>query len=70
MVGEVGSYFGKGDLFPLCVTVFQIETLLRVLPYFVGGDKVSSLLNFRCKIEIQRAVLLGRIATQESKRLS
>ena len=42
MVGEVGSYFGKGDLFPLCVTVFQIRTLLRVPPYFVGGDEVSS----------------------------
>ena len=32
MVGEVGSYFGKGDLFPLCVTTFQIGTLLRVPP--------------------------------------
>ena len=42
MVGEVGSYLGKGDLFPLYVTVFQIGTLLRVLPYFVGDDKVSS----------------------------
>ena len=42
MVGEVGSYFGKGDLFPLCITGFQIGTLLRVPPYFVGGDEVSS----------------------------
>ena len=42
MVGEVGSYFGNGDLFPLCVTAFQIETLLRVPPYFDGGDEVSS----------------------------
>ena len=42
MVGEVGSYFGKGDLFPLCITAFQIGTLLRVPSYFVGGDEVSS----------------------------
>ena len=40
MVGEVGSYFGKGDLFPLCVTAFQIEILLRVPPYFDGGKEV------------------------------
>ena len=41
MVGKVGSYFGKGDLFPLCITAFQIWTLLRVPSYFVGGDKVN-----------------------------
>ena len=42
MVGEVGSYFGKWDLLPLCKTAFQIGTLLRVLSYFVEGDEVSS----------------------------
>ena len=42
MVGEVGPYFGKGDLFPLCVTAFLIGPLLRVPPYFVEGDEVSS----------------------------
>ena len=42
MVGEVGFYFGKGDLFPLCVTAFQIGTLLRVPPYFFESDEVSS----------------------------
>ena len=41
MVGEVGSYFRKWDLFPLCITAFQIGTLLRVPSYFVGGDEVS-----------------------------
>ena len=40
--GEVSSYFRKGDLFPLCITAFQIGTLLRVSPYFVGSDEVSS----------------------------
>ena len=42
MVGEVGFYFEKWDLFPLCITAFRIGTLLRVPPYLVGGDEVSS----------------------------
>ena len=42
MVGEVGSYFEKWDLFPLCITAFQIGALLRVPSYFVEGDEVSS----------------------------
>ena len=42
MVVEVNSYFGEGDLFPLCVTVFQIGIMLGIPPYFVGGDEVSS----------------------------
>ena len=41
MVGEVSSYFGKGDLFPLGVTVFQIGIMLGMLPYFFGGDEVN-----------------------------
>ena len=41
-VGEVSSYFGKGDLFPLCITTFQIWMILRIPPYFVGGDEVNS----------------------------
>ena len=47
MVGEVSSYFGKGDLFPLCVTVFQIGIMLGMLPYFFGGDEVNEFLFVR-----------------------
>ena len=37
MVGEDGSYFGKGDLFFFYVTAFLIWSLLRVPSYSVGG---------------------------------
>ena len=32
----------KGDLFPLCITAFQIRMTLGIPPYFVGGDEVNS----------------------------
>ena len=41
-VGEVGSYCGKGDLFPLCITVFHIGIILGTPSYLVGGDEVNS----------------------------
>ena len=65
MVGEVSSYFGKRDLFPLCVIVFQLGIMLGMLPYFVGGDEINKLISV-CKIETRLATLPGRFAARES----
>ena len=42
MVGEDGSYFGKGDLFFFLCNRFRDLAAVRVPSYSVGGEETSS----------------------------
>ena len=42
MVGELALISKMVTCFPLYVTAFLVGLLLRVPPYFIGGDEVSS----------------------------